>query len=106
MDENSIAGRTEKLRREIELIQHQENRYRRNGGHSLAKNLEHVKREFRVLQIPRDRHFGQRIARREWCVPPPCSAVASRVVRCVCSLRPILFDSIPPGETSALIVIA
>jgi hypothetical protein len=69
MDKNSI-GTVENLRREIGLIQHQEHRYRRHGGHSLAKNLQHIKREFRVLQIRRDQRFGQRIARREWCVPP------------------------------------
>jgi len=51
MDDISIAGRTEKLRREIELIQQEERRYRNNRGHSLAENAEHDKGEFRVLAI-------------------------------------------------------
>ena len=51
MDDISIAGRTDKLRREIELIQQEERRYRNNRGHSLAENAEHDKREFRVLAI-------------------------------------------------------
>ena len=51
MDDCSIAGRTEKLRLEIELIQQEERRYRNNRPHSLAENTEHEKREFRVLAI-------------------------------------------------------
>jgi hypothetical protein len=51
MDDISIAGRTEKLRREIELIQQEERHYRHNRGHSVADNAEHEKREFRVLAI-------------------------------------------------------
>ena len=51
MDDCSIAGRTEKLRREIELIQQQERHYRDNRSHSLDENAEHEKREFRVLAI-------------------------------------------------------
>lgn len=51
MDDCSIAGRTEKLRREIESIQQEERRYRNNGSHSLAENAEHENREFRVLGI-------------------------------------------------------
>ena len=51
MDESSIAGRTEKLRREIERIQQEERHYRNNRSHSLAENAEHEKREFRVLAI-------------------------------------------------------
>ena len=50
MDENSIAGRTQRLRREIELIQQQEH-LRIHREHSLAENEEHAKREFRVLRI-------------------------------------------------------
>jgi hypothetical protein len=52
MDDCSIAGRTERLRREIELIKQEERRYRNNRSHSLAENAEHEKREFRVLAIP------------------------------------------------------
>jgi hypothetical protein len=51
MDDCSIAARTEKLRREIGLIQQQERHYRINRSHSLADNAEHEKREFRVLAI-------------------------------------------------------
>ena len=51
MDKTSIAGRTEKLRREIELIRQEERRYRSSRSHSLAQNAEHDKREFRVLAI-------------------------------------------------------
>ena len=51
MDDCSIAGRTEKLRREVELIQQEELRYRNNECHSLAEKEEHEKREFRVLAI-------------------------------------------------------
>jgi len=51
MDDISIAGRTEKLRREIEWIQQEERRYRNHGRRSLTENAEHEKREFRVLAI-------------------------------------------------------
>ena len=51
MDDGSIAGRTEKLRREIDLIQQEERLYRSQRSHSLAQNAEHDKREFRVLAI-------------------------------------------------------
>ena len=51
MDDSSIAARTEKLRREIALIQQEEHRYRSHKNHSLAENAEHDKREFRILAI-------------------------------------------------------
>jgi hypothetical protein len=51
MDDSSIAARTQKLRREIELIQQEERHYRNDRSHSLAQNAEHEKREFRVLSI-------------------------------------------------------
>ena len=51
MDDSSIAGRTEKLRREIELIQQEERLYRNRRMHSPVENAEHEKREFRVLAI-------------------------------------------------------
>jgi hypothetical protein len=51
MDDSSIAARTEKLRREIELIQQEERRYRNDRSYSLTLNAEHEKREFRVLSI-------------------------------------------------------
>jgi hypothetical protein len=47
MDDSSIAGHTGKLRREIELIQHEERLYRSQMHHSLADRAAHVKREFR-----------------------------------------------------------
>lgn len=51
MDDSSIAGRTEKLRREIELIREEERRYRNYRKHSSAENAEHDQRKFRVLAI-------------------------------------------------------
>ena len=51
MDDISIAARSEKLRREIALIQEDERRYRSHKNHSLAENAEHAKREFRILAI-------------------------------------------------------
>ena len=51
MDDRSIVGRTEKLRREIQMIQQEERRYRGQRSHSLAESAEHDKREFRVLAI-------------------------------------------------------
>lgn len=51
MDDNSIGGKAEKLRQEIEVILQEERRYRSLKGHSLAENAEHDKREFRVLAI-------------------------------------------------------
>jgi hypothetical protein len=51
MDDHSIAGRTEILRREIDLIQQEEQLYRINRRHALAEIAEHQKREFRVLAI-------------------------------------------------------
>ncbi len=51
MDDSSIAGQTEKLRREIALIQQEERSYRTHQIHSLAEHNEHDKREFRVLAI-------------------------------------------------------
>jgi hypothetical protein len=51
MDDSSIAERTEKLRREIELIQQEERRYRSQTSRSLAENEEHDRREFRILAI-------------------------------------------------------
>jgi hypothetical protein len=44
-------ARTEKLRRELELIQEEDRRYRNQRFHTLAKKAEHAKREFRVLAI-------------------------------------------------------
>ena len=51
MDDHSIAGRTEKLRLEIEQIQQEERHYRNKRSHSPVENADHMKREFRVLAI-------------------------------------------------------
>jgi hypothetical protein len=48
---HSIAGRTETLRREVELIQQEERSYRSHKAHSLAEREEHDRREFRILAI-------------------------------------------------------
>lgn len=51
MDDSSILGRTEKLRREIERIEQLERDYRSHAHHSLTEKAEHDKRELRVLVI-------------------------------------------------------
>lgn len=51
MDDSSVAGRTEMLRREIEMIQQAEHNYRGHRNHTPDDRAEHEKREFRVLQI-------------------------------------------------------
>ena len=51
MDDGSIAGRTEKLRQKILLIQQKERSYRGHGHHSIDEKADHDKREFRVLAI-------------------------------------------------------
>jgi len=49
--ESSIVARTEKLRREIELIKHDERRYRNHKDHSMVEMAEHDQREFRAVAI-------------------------------------------------------
>jgi protein-arginine kinase activator protein McsA len=51
MDNGSIAGRVDRLRREIQLIQQGEHRYRSHRGHSPADKEDHLNREVRILQI-------------------------------------------------------
>jgi hypothetical protein len=51
MDDSSIAGHTEKLRREIELILEQERIYRNRKGPSLYDKAEHDKRKSRLVAI-------------------------------------------------------
>lgn len=51
MDDSSIAGRTENLRREIALIQQEERSYCGHGIHSLLDRAAHAEREGRVLAI-------------------------------------------------------
>ena len=61
MDESSIAGRTEKLRREIELILQEERQYRSLKRHSATEISEHHKREARMLAIREElRTFSKR----------------------------------------------
>lgn len=52
MDDSSIAGRTVNLRREIALIQQEEERsYRGHGIHSPLDRAEHAGREGRIVAI-------------------------------------------------------
>jgi hypothetical protein len=51
MDDSSIEGRVEMLRREIAMIQRAELNYRGHRNHSLEDKAEHDKREFRILAI-------------------------------------------------------
>ena len=47
MDDDSIAGRAQKLRQDMELLLQEEWRFRRSRTHSLADNNEHDKRKAR-----------------------------------------------------------
>ena len=51
MDDSSIAGRTEKLRREIDLIQQEECRYRSHRNHAFVDKAAHDEREQRMIAI-------------------------------------------------------
>jgi len=51
MDDSSILSRTEKLRRELEVIEQQEREYRTHAHRSLSEKAEHDRRELRVLAI-------------------------------------------------------
>ena len=51
MDNDSVAGRTQKLRQDVELLLQEEWRYRKNRTHSLADNSEHDKRKVRLVAI-------------------------------------------------------
>ena len=51
MDDSSIAVRTDKLHREIELIQQDEHRYRNQQNHSLVDQAAHIEREQRMFAI-------------------------------------------------------
>jgi hypothetical protein len=51
MSRSSIAARIKQLRREIEVIQQEEHRYRSHSSRSLAENAEHDKRERRLIAI-------------------------------------------------------
>ena len=54
MDDSSIEGRVEMLRREIAMIKKAELNYRGHRNHSLEDKAEHDKREFRILAIRED----------------------------------------------------
>ena len=49
MDDDSIAGRTQNLRQDMELLLGEVWRYRRSRTHSLADNNEHDKRKVRLV---------------------------------------------------------
>ena len=51
MDDSSIAGRTHKLSREIDLIQEEERRYRSHRIQSFVDKAAHDKREQRMIAI-------------------------------------------------------
>jgi hypothetical protein len=50
-DDDSIAGRAQKLRQDMELLLQEEWRFRRSRTHSLADNNEHDKRKARLVAI-------------------------------------------------------
>ena len=54
MDDSSIKGRVEMLRREIAMIKKAELNYRGHMNHSLEDKAAHDKREFRILAIRED----------------------------------------------------
>jgi hypothetical protein len=49
MDDSSIAGRTEKLRREIGLILQEERKFRSLNVHTQAARMARASRELRIL---------------------------------------------------------
>lgn len=51
MDDSSIEGGVEMLRREIAMIQQAELNYRGHRNHSQEDKAEHAKRGFRILAI-------------------------------------------------------
>jgi hypothetical protein len=51
VNDDSIAGRTQKLRRDMELLLQEEWRYRRSRTHSDADNTEHDNRKARLVAI-------------------------------------------------------
>lgn len=53
MDDDSIAGRTQKVRRDMELLLKAEWHYRSQRSHSLTENAEHEKRRGQLMIIRR-----------------------------------------------------
>lgn len=51
VEEHSISADTEKLRKEIALIQDQERANHRATHHSVTENMSHARRELRLLEI-------------------------------------------------------
>jgi hypothetical protein len=51
VNDDSIAGRTQKLRQDLELLLREEWRYRRNRTHSEEDNTEHDRRKTRLVAI-------------------------------------------------------
>jgi hypothetical protein len=51
MDDNSIAGRIEKLSREIELIMQEECKFRSLNVHTQAARMSRASRELRIREI-------------------------------------------------------
>ncbi len=51
MNDDSIAGRAQKLRQDMELLLQDEWRYRRSPTHSNADNTEHDNRKARLVAI-------------------------------------------------------
>lgn len=51
MNDDSIAGRTQKLRQDLELLLREEWHYRRNPTHSDEDNTEHDRRKTRLVAI-------------------------------------------------------
>ena len=51
MDDDSILARTKMLRKEIQLIQEQEEQYRRTRHPSAADEMAHATRELRLMEI-------------------------------------------------------
>jgi hypothetical protein len=51
VNDDSIAGRTQKLRRDMELLLQEEWRYRRSRTHSDADSTEHDNRKARLVAI-------------------------------------------------------
>jgi len=51
MSDSPILARTERLRREIELIEQEEHNYQQKKHHSQAEIMARATRELRLLQI-------------------------------------------------------
>jgi hypothetical protein len=51
MDDSSIAGRIEKLRREIELILQEDRKFRSLNVHTQGARMAHASRELRICEI-------------------------------------------------------